>query len=130
MKRTVQSFGYAISGLAHAILHEENLRKFMIAEVLFCIAGVLFSLSRGEWFGLLSSGVIFIVAELLNTALERIADTLDDLEKKRNAGHYHPGIKTTKDVAASASLIALLFHSCALLLIFLPRIIALLQSIL
>lgn len=52
-------------------------------------------------------GGFFIVVELLNTAIERLADTFDDCEKKHRGGHYHPGIKMTKDVAASASLVAL-----------------------
>lgn len=128
MKNTASSFGYAISGLAHAMLHEENLRRFLVVQILFCLAGSVWSLSRGEWFALISSAVLFLITELLNTAIERLADTLDDLEKRRNAGHYHSGIRITKDVAASASLTAFLFNISVLVLIFVPRIITFITS--
>lgn len=60
-------------------------------------------------------GGFFIVIELLNTAIERLADTFDDYEKKHRGGHYHPGIKMTKDVGASASLVALFLYGICLL---------------
>ena len=129
MKNTKQSFGYAVSGLAHALLHEENLRRFSVVQILCCGAGLFWNLSRGEWFGLIASATIFLIAELLNTAIERLADTIDDLEKRRNAGHYHSGIRITKDVAASASLVALLFDTSVLVLIFVPRILAVFQAL-
>lgn len=61
-------------------------------------------------------GGFFVVIELLNTAIERLADTFDDYEKKHRGGHYHPGIKMTKDVGAAASLVALLLYGMCLLI--------------
>lgn len=69
---------------------------------------------------------LFVVTELFNTAIERLADTIDDCEKKRNGGHYHLGIKQTKDVASAAALIMLLLYAGCILLIALPYILYLL----
>jgi len=80
---------------------------------------------RMDIFVLLSACIFagfFVVIELLNTAIERLADTVDDCEKTHRGGHYHHGIKLTKDVAAAAALIALLLYIALITLTFLPYV--------
>jgi len=120
MEKTVKSFGHSIEGFREAWKHERNLRGFVIGH----LAVIFISISlRIDVFSLillsLAAG-FFIVVELLNTAIERLADTFDDCEKKTNSGHFHPGIKMTKDVGAAASLVALLLYLGLLTLIALP----------
>ncbi len=113
MKRTTKSLGFALSGLGHAFLHERNLRLFSLGHILVCLViGIFLDIDLAFPFiiGLSFIGGFFVVIELLNTAIERLADTVDDCEKTHREGHYHPGIKLTKDVAAAASLVALLLY--------------------
>ncbi len=120
MKKTVRSLGYSITGLTHALKSEVNLRRFMLGHLLLILLAVWIGI---DLFSILLGTIVaafFTVVELLNTAVERLADTVDDCEKAHRGGHYHPGIKLTKDVAASASLIALIIYCSTILLIALP----------
>ena len=122
MKKTVRSLGHSLEGLVHALKTERNLRCFVIGH---CgILAIGFGL-RIDLFSLLLLTIfagLFIAVELLNTAIERLADTIDDCEKTRNSGHYHLGIKQTKDVAAAGSLITLILYAITTLLILTPYI--------
>ena len=120
MKKTVRSFGHALEGLLHAMKEEANLRRFIIGHVVLVVLGLILGI---DILSLLLATIfagLFVSIELLNTAIERLADTLDDFEKKRNQGHYHLGIKQTKDVAAAGSLVALLIYGITILLILAP----------
>ena len=121
MKQTTRSLGYSITGLRHAVAHEANLRKFLFLEIFLLLAAI----ALGDFLlfiALLMVGGGFTIVELFNTAIERLADTFDDCEKQRNSGHFHPGIKMTKDVASAASLIALIVYGVIAVLGFLPHI--------
>lgn len=113
MKRAKKSLGFAIEGLRHAVNTERNLRWFLLGHLGVC---ALFLLSGDVLSVIVMSCVagFFIVVELLNTALERLADTFDDCEKQSQCGHFHPGIKMTKDVAAGAALIAFMLYLAVL----------------
>jgi diacylglycerol kinase len=118
MKRAARSLGFAVSGLVHAFRHERNLKLFALGHIIVCLMfiGVLQDTALVYIIILSILGGFFIVVELLNTAIERLADTFDDCEKKHRGGHYHPGIKMTKDVAAAASLVALSIYGFAFLI--------------
>lgn len=120
MKRTVHSLGYSIAGLIHAIKSEKNLRHFLLAHILLMLTGIWFRIDFFSLVILTIMACFFVIVELLNTAIERLADTVDDCEKTHRGGHYHHGIKLTKDVAAAASLVALLLYIALMLMIFLP----------
>lgn len=125
MKKTKQSLGFALAGLVHAVKAERNIRLFLIAHIVIIIVGAVVGLGAIEWVFIVLFAILFLITELINTSIERLADTLDDCEKKRNAGHYHPGIKQAKDVAAAASLLAFALDCIVLLLIFVPIALAL-----
>jgi diacylglycerol kinase len=108
MKRMIKSFGFSLSGLWHAISHERNIQLFLYGHgLLILIAGYFRLFTREEALIITIFAMGFLITELINTSIERLADTVDDHEKKRNAGHFHVGIQQTKDVSAAASLIAL-----------------------
>ena len=117
MKKTFKSFGHAMSGLVHAIKTERNLKFFVLGHTTLLALAIVF---RVDLLSILASTFIaglFVTVELLNTAIERLADTIDDCEKQRNAGHYHHGIKLTKDVSSAAALVMLsLYVGCVLLI--------------
>lgn len=125
MQKTARSLGFAVSGLIQALKAERNLRAFVLAHIVIVALGLLLRFGPPQWILIGFFAGIFITAELLNTALERLADTVDDLEKQRMSGHFHPGIKAVKDIAAAASLIALLMDSIFLVLLFAPHLLLL-----
>lgn len=87
----------------------------MVMTILVVIGGVLFNVSRIEWMLLIILIGFVWTAELLNTAIENIADLITN--------NYDPRIKRIKDMAAGAVLIAAICSATIGLLIFIPRII-------
>jgi diacylglycerol kinase (ATP) len=90
--------GYALAGLMHGLRTEGSLR--FEAIVLVLVLAALLVLRPGPlWWAataLASAGVL--AAELLNTAIEALADHLSP--------ELHPQIRVVKDCAAAAVLIA------------------------
>ncbi|TSC57790.1 MAG: hypothetical protein Greene041619_955 [Candidatus Peregrinibacteria bacterium Greene0416_19] len=116
MKKVVQSFGYAWEGFVHAIIRERNFRTFFVAYflVLLPIALVWLPLKGTETALLFLAGGMFLAVELLNTALERLTDAVDECHCAiHNASSKrHAGLKATKDIAAAASLVCLVTAFC------------------
>lgn len=117
MKRIAKSVGFALSGFKHAVKTERNIQQFLGGLLVYCIVGLLLGYWIDEWVIVFMASTFFLMMELLNTAIERLADVVDDQEKKKNGGHYHQGIKQAKDVAAAASLFAFLMVGILLVLI-------------
>ncbi len=122
MKKTISSLGHSLEGLAHALKTEVNLRRFVIGHCILLALGIWLGIDMVSLFVITIFAGVFLAIELLNTAIERLADTLDDCEKTRNGGHYHLGIKQTKDTAAAGSLIALIVYGGVLAIILPPYI--------
>lgn len=107
MRRMARSMGFALSGLVHAVRAERNIQQFLAGLLLYVCIGVYLGFWISEWIIVGFTSACFLIVELLNTAIERFADVVDDGEKTRRGGHFHIGIKQAKDVAAAASLVAL-----------------------
>lgn len=122
MKKSFNSLGHALRGLSHAIREERNLRAFILGHTALLLLGIILRIDILSLFLATFIAGLFITVELLNTAIERLADTIDDCEKKRNGGHYHLGIKQTKDVASAAALIMLVVYISSIILIAVPYI--------
>ena len=92
--------GFALKGLGHALRHERSVQIQAAACVLALLALLRLRPSPGWWalVGLASAGVI--AAELLNTAIEALADHLHP--------ELHARIQLVKDCAAAAVLVAVL----------------------
>ncbi len=105
MKSFLKSFVYAFRGLGYCLWNERNMR------VHFCCLGYMlffllrydfFTVSKTEWAILLLAAALVIVAEYINTAVERAVDTAAKGEKSESA-------KIAKDTAAGAVLAAAIF---------------------
>ena len=119
MKR-ILSFKYAITGIIHMLRHEPNARIHLIASLVVVFLGVYFRIEKLEWlFITLAIGMVFS-AELFNTSLESITDIISP-EKNKKAGQ-------AKDTAAGAVLIAAVAAAVIGMVIFLPRIIILVNT--
>ena len=125
MRLTLKSLGHALAGLKHAATTERNFRNFLILSCVVAVAAALLRFQIPEWIILILVGLCFLTVELINTAIERITDIIDDDRKLAQGGHFHLGIKTAKDVAAAASLLALIVVGIILLLLFTPHILML-----
>lgn len=86
---------------------ERNVRIFLPCFVLLLLLCAWLRLLHWEWVLLLLSGGSFLAVELLNTALERLTDAVDELHREKGTS-FHQGLKATKDIAAAGSLISLL----------------------
>lgn len=120
MKRVRKSFGYAVDGLMHAFAIERNLQLFAPIYALVLVLGAAVRLLTWEWLILILAGACFMAVELLNTALERLTDVLDDQKKILGGHRYHASMKAAKDVAAAASLIMLLALVAVVITVFWP----------
>ncbi len=92
--------GFAAAGLAHAIRTERSVRTQLL--VLLLVLGALVYLHPAPiWWALTGlCAALVLAAELLNTAVEHLADHLHP--------ELHPRIRIVKDCAAAAVLCAAL----------------------
>jgi undecaprenol kinase len=92
--------GFALQGLAQALRSEQSLRLQVLALAATLVALLILRPGALWWALVLLASAAVLAAELLNTAIERLADELHpDLS---------PGIRMAKDCAAAAVLIAVL----------------------
>jgi diacylglycerol kinase len=120
MRRLVHSFGHAFAGIGHGLRTQANLRIHLLAAVCVVIVGLLLQISTIEWALLVVTIMIVMSAELLNTAIEAAVD--------RVGSESHPLSKVAKDAAAGAVLIGAIGAVIVGVLIFGPRLLALLAA--
>ncbi|MCC6631212.1 MAG: diacylglycerol kinase [Gammaproteobacteria bacterium] len=90
--------GFALAGLRDAFRREASFRTHLLATAVVLITLAVTRASIIWWaIGVLAIGLV-LVAELLNSALETLADRLHP--------ERHPEIRSMKDMAAGAVLIA------------------------
>lgn len=115
MKKMLHSMGFALSGLSLALKEERNIKLFCLGECIVVISLLVRGLRADLWLWIVSTGALFVMIELLNTALEHLADTVHECEQCNHGTKYHIGIKHAKDTAAAASLVALSLHGSVIL---------------
>ncbi|MDZ7271102.1 MAG: diacylglycerol kinase family protein [candidate division KSB1 bacterium] len=117
LRQRGRSFRYAFRGLAILVREEHNARIHLVAAIGVIAAGVLFRLSRWEWVAVtLAIGLVFSF-ELLNSALERLADVVSP-ERSEAIGKI-------KDLSAAGVLMSALTALVIGLWVFVPKIVAL-----
>lgn len=115
----IKSFGYAFNGLKMLFTNEHNAWIHFFAGIFVIIAGFLLQISIFEWIVLfIVIGFVFAL-EAINSSIERLSDFVSP-EK-------HEQIKVVKDLAAAGVLISALTAFIVGILIFIPKVIALLS---
>ena len=109
----LQSISKAFRGIMVAIRSERNVKIHLVATVLVVIAGVRHRVSAVEWTVLCLCVAMVMVAELLNTAIEKTLDRIGD--------ELHPLARDAKDIAAGAVLTASIFAVVIAVVIFWER---------
>jgi len=89
---------FACAGFAHGARAEHSLRIQLVAFALVLIALVALRPEPAWWALVILASAGVIAAELVNTAIEHLADHLHP--------EVHPSIRIVKDCAAAAVLVA------------------------
>ena len=97
-KSLIDSFNFAVNGIISALKTERNMRIHYLIAIIVIILSLFFDFSRTELLLLIFAISLVIVAELFNTAIEKVVDLITD--------RYHPLAKLVKDISAGAVLIA------------------------
>lgn len=112
--KLIRSFGYALDGLKYCYKTQLNFR-IHLAVLLFVVAfGIFFNIATTEWISVIFCGMLVLVLEMVNTAIEYLCDTVTK--------EIHPAVKIIKDVSAAAVLLAAAGSVIIGLIIFIPKI--------
>jgi len=83
-KDRIRSFSYAFNGLKIVWQEEHNFRIHLIAAVVAIVLSYLLRISPYEWLAIIFSIGFVLVCELLNTALEHLADFVCQEKKSQH----------------------------------------------
>ena len=105
---------FALNGLKEAFIRERNFRiHLFIAFIVICFS-IYFRLTALEWMIVLMMIHIVLIAELVNSLIERIIDYVKP--------EIHKEAKIIKDISAAIVLIAAITSIIIGLIIFIPRV--------
>ena len=120
INRLFKSFKYAFEGILYTLKYEQNMLIHIMATILVVILGLIVKLSIIDWlFCILFIGIV-IATELINSSIEAVVDLISP-DKNSLA-------KVAKDTASGAVLVFALTSLVGGLIIFVPKIIILLES--
>lgn len=98
MKQFINSFNYAIAGVVHGLKTQRNMQVHLLVAVLVLFISFNLKLERIELLSIAFAIALVLIAEMLNTAVEKIVDIISP--------EVSSGAKTAKDIGAGAVLIA------------------------
>lgn len=110
----IESFNYAVSGIIYTLKTERNMRVHFIIAALVILLSLFFDFSRSELLLLFFTITLVLMAEMINTAIERTVDLITD--------EFHPLARLAKDIAAGGVLIAALNSLVVGYLLFFDRL--------
>ncbi len=112
----IKSFKFALNGIVTLLKKEHNARIHALATIVVLIASLYFRLNEVELcLVIVCIGLVFIT-ELINTAIENIADFIEPSWNKK--------IGEIKDYSAGAVLISALVSLIIGAIIFAPKMVA------
>ena len=94
----IKNFKHAYEGLKYAIINEHNMKIHLIVAAIVMVLALISDLSKVEFLLLLLAVSLVFIAEIVNTALEKLVDFVSP--------DYHEMAKVVKDTAAGAVLLA------------------------
>lgn len=114
LKKFIESFNNAVTGILTAIKTESNLRAHFIIAILVVLMSLFFNFTRMELLMLLFAITTVLIAEMFNTVAEKMVDMITQ--------DYHPLARIIKDISAGAVLIAALNSVVVGYLLFFNRV--------
>lgn len=121
-KRTfIDSVVNCLDGISYTITHENNFKRELIVGILVVIASFILKISVIEWVIVILLINFVLVCELINTALEKAVDLYTK--------EFNETAKIVKDVAGASVFVMCIFSAIIGMIIFLPKVIALINSL-
>ena len=115
-----KSWAISVSGFMYAVRNERNVALVCVCMVIAVVLAIALRISLIEWVIVVLCCGLVLTSELLNTAIEAVTDLACNEE-------IHPLAKIAKDVAAGATLVTSVTSLIIALLVFGPRILALIN---
>jgi undecaprenol kinase len=115
----IESFYHAFHGIWVGLKEERNVRIHFSLVLVVTALGLWLKVSTQDWISLIIAMSIVVTAEFVNTSLEHLVDISSNNE-------YHESARYAKDTAAAAVLIASVAAAAIGMIVFLPKLLALL----
>lgn len=112
--KAFKSISIAWSGIMQLIKEENNAKIHLVSTILVILVGLKLNFSTNEWLWISLAIAGVWVAELINSALEKITDLV--------APEFHPFAKKAKDYAAGAVLVLVIWAIIIFCLISFPHL--------
>ncbi|HJC99325.1 MAG TPA: diacylglycerol kinase [Candidatus Dwaynia gallinarum] len=100
VKKLVDSFNNAISGILYAVRTQLNIKIHLVVAFLVMSASLFYDITKIELIILSLTIILVVFAELINTAIEVAIDA--------TTNYYHPLAKIAKNISAGAVLLTAL----------------------
>lgn len=120
-RRLTSSFRYAFEGIKYVLKTQPNMKIHTVIGLLAVVAGFFFKISEAEWLAIVIVIGFVLILEVVNTAVETLVDLYTE--------EYHHLAKVSKDTAAGAVLLMAIVSVVVGLIIFLPKIWALIAPL-
>ncbi|NLZ28206.1 MAG: diacylglycerol kinase family protein [Firmicutes bacterium] len=117
-----KSFLNAVAGIVYCVRTQRNVPVIFGFALLVLLFSWLFKISTVELLFVFTAIFLVIITEVINTAIERAIDLVSK--------EYHTLARISKDAAAGAVLIAVIYSILCGLIIFLPKAISSIGSLL
>lgn len=114
IKARAASFKYAFDGIERFFISEPNAVLHLLGTIAVLILALAVHVSRIEMIALVFGIGLVWIAELFNTAIEKIMDLISE--------QYHPKIKFIKDLSAGAVLVAAIIALVIGGIVFIPKL--------
>ncbi|QHS56357.1 diacylglycerol kinase family protein [Mucilaginibacter sp. 14171R-50] len=115
IKRHIKSYSYSVNGIWLAFRYEHNMLFHLAGAIAVVITNTLLNVTKTDWLiTLILIGVVWM-AELFNTAIEKLAD--------RVTKDQDPLIGQVKDIASGAVLIVCCFAAVCAAIIYWPYLV-------
>ena len=111
--RIVRAFGYSLQGLGAAWRHEAAFRQETALAVVLIPLGLWLGNTALERLLLAGVLVLVLIVELLNSAIEALADAIST--------DHHPLLGRAKDIGSAAVLLTLLLTGATWATVLVPR---------
>ena len=109
----INKFRVAFKGLFYAFC-DKSVKIQVVLGIIAIIAGFIFKLGFFEWLIIVICIGMVIGAEIVNTAIERLCDLIDE--------QHNPRIGYIKDISAGAVLLICIMSVVVALMIFIHKI--------
>ena len=116
------AFWYAAEGIWHLLRTQRNAQIHCAVAGIIIVLGFALGIDLPEWLVIVVMITLVLAAEGVNTAIEAVVDLV--------APEYHPLAKVAKDVGAGTVLLVAIGSVVVGVLIFLPRLWALVAPLL